>query len=167
MLKENFMTQTKSPSLPSSLCKIAIFLLFLALMIALPYSCRAGQVQYDPWYYQDDNDPRFWLPDKYQHCAGSFLLTKLAGPEISIGAGLLKEIYDNDHAGGYSIRDLAANLAGVTAALVSSEKIIIFPLYNHSKKYILLFVTVRFSRPSGHVSLCYHAPGPYYFGYPR
>lgn len=149
------------------MAKIIRFLLLLSLIIALPYSCRAGQVQYDPWYYQDDNDPRFWLPDKYQHCAGSLLLTKLACPEISIGAGLLKELYDNDHAGGYSIRDLAANLAGITAALISTEKIIIFPLYNHSKKTILLSVTVRFSWPRRHDSVCYHAPGPNYFGAPR
>jgi len=107
-----------------------VMFLFIVFPITCPHRANAGPVKFDPWYYQDDHDVRFWMPDKFQHCAGSYALTKITGPYVAIGLGLLKEIYDNDHAGGYSIRDIGADLAGVAAALVSNKKFFIFPRYN-------------------------------------
>jgi len=146
-----------------SVLKICIFI----AIIALPYSCttkiHAGQVNYDPWYYQDSHDARFWLPDKYQHCAGSYFLTNITGAPISLGAGLLKELYDNKYAGGYSWKDIAANLAGVAAALISTENFRIFPLYNPQKNSILLAFSIRYSRPAKHVPLPTMPSGPQSF----
>jgi len=129
---------------PLALIAVVIIFWIAVCLLVLGWCGRAqaGQVSYDPWYYQDNSDPRFWLPDKYQHCAGSYALSKTIGPWPAFGLGLVKEIYDDRHAGGYSWRDLIANGLGIFAAEFRPGRIRFFPLYKPFKKMVLYGVTI-------------------------
>lgn len=85
---------------------------------------------------------RFYLPDKFQHCLGSYCLSKAIGPAPALLLGLGKEFRDQVGGVGFSYRDLIANGLGVLAAEVSGP-IGFFPLYKPFKHSIYFSVILK------------------------
>ena len=87
----------------------------------------------DPWYYQNDNHPTFWVPDKAQHYWGSYLLNTTISQHVdkkvstvaTLALGFLWEVKDSQTSlgkgkVGFSYRDLIADGLGVVSAVINT-----------------------------------------------
>ena len=111
----------------------------------------------DLWYYQDDNRPAFYIPDKAQHYWGSYALSvvgqkylgKKAGPLTAFALGFLWEVKDSktslgtDGVVGFSYKDLIADGVGVLSSLINQSKNVRLWLnYSTRDKEIILNIRV-------------------------
>lgn len=110
---------------------------------------------YDPWYYQsDDQGYTFTIPDKAQHFYGSALLNEFSkklplpgidfmAPVISFTAGFMYETWQDQRGVGFSQRDLFADAMGVAASHLSNENIVIWLDYSEQEEVLLFNVSFR------------------------
>lgn len=95
-----------------ALCLFAVSVLWFGL---------ADAKNYDPWYYQNDRDYQFVVPDKAQHFYGSMLLADRVGPVLAMIAGVVWEVGEASLGDFISLRDLGADLAGIVASRASGR----------------------------------------------
>ena len=72
----------------------------------------AGPVSAEPWYYTEDNNISFQIPDKVQHYWGSYMLSTTLSPESAFLAGFLWEVKQKIQGGEFGEKDLLLDLLG-------------------------------------------------------
>ncbi len=99
--------------------KALLFFSFLVFFFTLSPAeeSQAESPKHDPWYYVNDSEYKFIVPDKFQHFYGSAVLTELIGPMPALAFGFIKEIHDDSEARvGFSMKDIAADALGIMSA---------------------------------------------------
>jgi hypothetical protein len=124
--------------------KAATTLLLLALL--LPGTAASFDLpDYDPWYFQSDDDWLFMVPDKAQHYYGSQMLVEVGmHPSAALAAGFMYEVYQNEIGVGFSYKDLIADAFGVLAGTVNSEKFYLFMDYSTRDEILQLNAVLMF-----------------------
>jgi len=104
----------------------------------------------DPWYFQSDNMPTFWVPDKAQHYWGSYALSEVGqkyigeytGPAVAFTLGFLWEAGAEQV--GFSYRDLIADGIGVLSSLVNKNRMTkLWMDYSTTDRTIFLYVSIK------------------------
>lgn len=107
----------KKPSAAARLMKLFGWTLFLLMLLTMPWTCQAAE----PWYYLDQSDYRFMVPDKMQHFYGSYLLTEQIDWPAATLLGILWECKDAAAGSEFSINDLVADGLGIASALLNNK----------------------------------------------
>jgi len=126
------------------------------LVLTVTGSAPAFDVpKYDPWYYQStEQGYSFMIPDKVQHFYGSALLYEVnrrltlqgddaAASLFTLTLGVMYEVYQDSRGIGFSKRDVMADVLGVAASQLSTERLIFWVDYSTFEKVIMFKVTVR------------------------
>jgi len=113
--------------------------LVLVLLFCSPPIHAFDLPDYDPWYFQSDDEWRFMVPDKAQHYYGSQLLVEVGlHPSAAFAAGFMYEVYQDERGIGFSYKDLIADAFGVLAGSVNSEKFYLFMDYSTTDEILKL-----------------------------
>jgi len=94
------------------------------------------------------------IPDKVQHFYGSALLNEVnrrlilrgddaAASLFTLTLGVMYEVYQDSRGIGFSRRDVIANVLGVAASQLSTERLVLWVDYSTFEKVIMFKVTVR------------------------
>jgi len=94
------------------------------------------------------------IPDKVQHFYGSALLNEVnrrftlrgddaAASLFTLTLGVMYEVYQDSRGIGFSKRDVIADVLGVAASQLSTERLILWVDYSTFEKVIMFKVTVR------------------------
>lgn len=140
--------------------KLAVVLLLtgVLLLVGSPTAVSFELPNYDPWYYQSrEQGYRFTVPDKAQHFYGSALLNEvnkrlplpgidIMGPVLTLTAGFMYEVWQDQQGIGFSQRDLFADAAGIAASQLSSEDVVLWLDYSTQDRVIMFNVALRFGR---------------------
>jgi len=119
------------------LCLVALLLPSPAASFDLP--------DFDPWYYQSNDEWQFMVPDKAQHYYGSQLLVEGGmHPAAALAAGFMYEVYQNEIGVGFSYKDLIADAFGVLAGTVNSDKFYLFMDYSTRDEFVKLNAVLTF-----------------------
>lgn len=131
--------------------------LVLFILMLFPSSSVAFDLpNYDPWYYQSNEQGYLFLvPDKAQHYYGSALLNeiskhlpfpgiKVMGPVISFTAGFMYEAWQDQRGIGFSKRDLFADAMGIAASQLSNKDVVLWLDYSTNEKVLTFNVALKF-----------------------
>lgn len=126
---------------------------FFAIMLVAASPARSFDLpDYDPWYYQSHGQGYlFLIPDKAQHFYGSAAVNECAkqlplpgirilGPVLSLTAGFMYEVYQDQKGIGFSERDMLADALGIAASQFSTEQLTIWLDYSPTQQVIMFRV---------------------------